>query len=57
MDKSAQIAGSHALTGHALFSRMMRDLRIHTLHSNVDKSAATIGKYHLGQNFDTGDRL
>jgi alkylation response protein AidB-like acyl-CoA dehydrogenase len=57
MDKGAQIAGSHALTGHGLFSRMMRDLRIHTLHSNVDKSAATIGKYHLGQSFDTGDRL
>lgn len=57
MDKAAQIAGSHALTGQGLFQRMMRDLRIHTLHSNVDKSAATIGKYHLGQSFDTGDRL
>ena len=57
MDKAAQVAGSHALTGHGLFARMMRDLRIHTLHSNVDKSAATIGKYHLGQSFDTGDRL
>lgn len=57
MDKGAQIAGSHALTGPGLFARMMRDLRIHTLHSNVDKSAATIGKYHLGQSFDTGDRL
>ncbi|MGO4391657.1 acyl-CoA dehydrogenase family protein [Variovorax sp. M-6] len=57
MDKAAQIAGSHALTGQGPFQRMMRDLRIHTLHSNVDKSAATIGKYHLGQSFDTGDRL
>jgi hypothetical protein len=36
---------------------MMRDLRIHTLHSNVDKTAATIGKYNLGQDFDTTDRL
>ncbi len=57
MDKGAQIAGSHALTGQGLFGRMLRDLRVHTLHSNVDKSAATIGKYHLGQRFDTGDRL
>lgn len=57
MDKAAQVAGSHALIGHGLFARMMRDLRIHTLHSNVDKSAATIGKYHLGQSFDTADRL
>lgn len=57
MDKSAQIAGSHALTGTGKFQRMMRDLRIHTLHSNVDKTAATIGKYHLGQNFDITDRL
>ena len=57
MDKGAQIAGSHALTGSGLFARMMRDLRIHTLHSSIDKSAATIGKYHLGQSFDTGDRL
>jgi alkylation response protein AidB-like acyl-CoA dehydrogenase len=57
MDKGAQIAGSHALTVGGLFNRMMRDLRIHTLHSNVDKSAAIIGKYHLGQSFDTGDRL
>ncbi len=57
MDKAAQISGSHALTGTGKFQRMMRDLRIHTLHSNVDKTAATIGKYHLGQNFDITDRL
>jgi hypothetical protein len=38
-------------------SRMIRDLRVHTLHSNVDKTAATIGKFHLGQSFDTTDRL
>jgi len=57
MDKAAQIAGSSALTGDGQFPRMMRDLRIHTLHSNVDKTAAIIGKYHLGQRFDTTDRL
>jgi alkylation response protein AidB-like acyl-CoA dehydrogenase len=57
MDKAAQIAGSSALTGTGQFARMMRDLRIHTLHSNVDKTAAIIGKYHLGQNFDITDRL
>lgn len=57
IDKGAQIAGSHALMGSGIFARMMRDLRIHTLHSNLDKSAATIGKYHLGQSFDTADRL
>jgi len=57
MDKAAQIAGSHALTGSGKFQRMLRDLRLHTLHSNVDKTAATIGRYHLGQNFDITDRL
>ncbi len=57
MDKAAQIAGSHALMGDEPMARMLRDLRIHTLHSNVDKTAATIGKYHLGQKFDTTDRL
>jgi alkylation response protein AidB-like acyl-CoA dehydrogenase len=57
MDKAAQIAGSHALMEGGALARMMRDLRIHTLHSNVDKTAATIGKYNLGQDFDTTDRL
>jgi alkylation response protein AidB-like acyl-CoA dehydrogenase len=57
MDKAAQIAGSHALMEGNALARMMRDLRIHTLHSNVDKTAATIGKYNLGQSFDTTDRL
>lgn len=57
MDKGAQIAGSHALMDEEPLSRMLRDLRIHTLHSNVDKTAATIGKFHLGQSFDTTDRL
>jgi alkylation response protein AidB-like acyl-CoA dehydrogenase len=57
MDKAAQIAGSHALMDEEPLSRMIRDLRVHTLHSNVDKTAATIGKFHLGQSFDTTDRL
>jgi alkylation response protein AidB-like acyl-CoA dehydrogenase len=57
MDHAAQIAGSSALTGHEPIARMLRDLRVHTLHSNVDKNAATIGKYHLGQKFDTTERL
>ena len=57
MDDAAQIAGSSALMGDEPIARMLRDLRVHTLHSNIDKTAATIGKYHLGQNFDTTDRL
>lgn len=57
MDHAAQIAGSGALNGEQPIARMLRDLRIHSLHSNVDKTAATIGKYHLGQKFDTTDRL
>lgn len=57
MDRTAQIAGSSALMGEEPMARMLRDLRVHTLHSNVDKTAATIGKFHLGQSFDTTDRL
>lgn len=57
MDHAAQIAGSSAMTADEPIARMLRDLRVHTLHSNVDKTAATIGKYHLGQKFDTTDRL
>ncbi len=57
MDHAAQIAGSSALAGEQPIARMLRDLRVHTLHSNVDKTAATIGKYHLGQKFDTTERL
>lgn len=57
VDKAVQIAGSSALMAHAPLARMVQDLRVHTLHSNVDKHAATIGKYHLGQRFDTTDRL
>jgi hypothetical protein len=40
-----------------VLSRFVRDLRIHTLHENLDKSAATLGKYNLGQAFDTTARL
>ena len=38
-------------------SRFFRDMRIHTLHENLDKTVATIGKYYLGQEFDTTARL
>lgn len=57
MDKAAQIAGSSAFWADSPLSRLFRDLRIHTLHENLDKSAATLGKYHLGQEFDTTSRL
>jgi alkylation response protein AidB-like acyl-CoA dehydrogenase len=57
MDKAAQIAGSSAFWADAPLSRVFRDLRIQTLHENIDKTAATIGKYHLGQEFDTTARL
>lgn len=57
MDKAAQIAGSSAFWADSTMSRYFRDLRIHTLHENLDKSAATLGKYHLGQEFDTTARL
>ena len=57
MDKAAQIAGSSAFWADSPFSRFYRDLRIQTLHENLDKTAATIGKYHLGQEFDTTARL
>ncbi len=57
MDKAAQIAGSSAFAADAPLSRFFRDLRVHTLHENLDKTAATLGKYHLGQPFDTTARL
>ncbi|MDI1344968.1 MAG: acyl-CoA/acyl-ACP dehydrogenase [Pseudolabrys sp.] len=57
MDKAAQIAGSSAFMDGAPLNRIYRDLRIHTLHENLDKTAATIGRYHLGQEFDTTARL
>ncbi|MGE0314265.1 MAG: acyl-CoA dehydrogenase family protein [Lautropia sp.] len=57
MDKAAQIAGSSAFWADSTMSRFYRDMRIHTLHENLDKTAATLGKYHLGQEFDTTARL
>lgn len=57
MDKAAQIAGSSAFWADSPLSRFYRDMRIHTLHENLDKTAATLGKYHLGQEFDTTARL
>lgn len=57
MDKAAQIAGSSAFHATSPLARSFRDLRVQTLHENLDKTAATIGKYHLGQEFDTTARL
>jgi len=57
MDKAAQIAGSSVFWADTPMSRFFRDMRIHTLHENLDKTAATLGKYHLGQDFDTTARL
>lgn len=57
MDKAAQIAGSSAFSAKSPLARYFRDLRVQTLHENLDKTAATIGRYHLGQDFDTTSRL
>ena len=57
MDKAAQIAGSSAFGADLPLSRLFRDLRVHTLHENLDKTAATIGRFHLGEAFDTTARL
>jgi len=57
MDKAAQVAGSSAFWADSAMARFFRDMRIHTLHENLDKTAATIGKYYLGQEFDTTARL
>jgi alkylation response protein AidB-like acyl-CoA dehydrogenase len=57
MDKAAQIAGSSALFANTVLSRFIRDLRFQTLHENLDKTAATIGKFHLGQSYDVTSRL
>lgn len=57
MDRAAQIAGSSAFAADAPLARLVRDLRVQTLHENVDKTAATIGKYHLNQPYDTSARL
>jgi alkylation response protein AidB-like acyl-CoA dehydrogenase len=57
MDKAVQIAGSSALHADSVLSRLVRDLRVQTLHENLDKTAATIGRAHLGQSYDTTARL
>ncbi|GAA5235182.1 acyl-CoA dehydrogenase family protein [Verticiella sediminum] len=57
VERGAQIAGSSALDAGSALSRFIRDLRYQTLHENYDKTAATIGKYHLGQAYDVTSRL
>ena len=57
MDKAAQIAGSSAFWADSDLALKFRDLRIQTLHENIDKSAATLGKFHLGQSYDVTARL
>lgn len=57
MNKGAQIAGSSAFHAKSPFARIFRDLRVQTLHENLDKTAATIGRSCLGQEFDTTARL
>ena len=57
LDRGAQIAGSSALSATSALSRFLRDLRYQTLHENFDKTAATIGKFHLGQTYDVTSRL
>ena len=57
LSNGAQIANSSAFHTKSPLSRSFRDLRVQTLHENLDKTAATLGKYHLGQEFDTTARL
>lgn len=57
IDRGAQVAGSSALNADSDLSRVIRDLRYQTLHENYDKTAATIGKYHLGEAYDVTARL
>ncbi|MGI4813840.1 MAG: acyl-CoA dehydrogenase family protein [Janthinobacterium lividum] len=57
MDRAAQIAGSSALSNSSALPRLIRDLRYQTLHENFDKTAATLGKFHLGQTYDVTARL
>ncbi|MFG1478339.1 acyl-CoA dehydrogenase family protein [Xanthobacter sp. V4C-4] len=57
LDKAAAIAGSSAFLDHSALARFYRDLRFHTLHENVDRTAATIGQAYLGEAFDTTARL
>ena len=48
---------SSAFLADSPLARLFRDLRIHTLHENVDRTAATLGQYSLGEAFDTTARL
>lgn len=57
MSKAAQIAGSSALSYDTPLARGIRDLRYQTLHENMDKTAATLGRYHLAQAYDVTARL
>lgn len=57
IDRAAQIAGSSALNADTVLARHIRDLRYQSLHENLDKTAATVGKFHLGQQFDVTARL
>lgn len=57
IDRASQIAGSSALLADSPLARFVRDLRYQTLHENIDKTAATIGKFHLGQSYDVTSRL
>lgn len=57
MDRGCQIAGSSALAADSALARVVRDLRYQTLHENYDKTAATVGKAHLGQAYDVTSRL
>jgi len=57
MNKAAQIAGSSAFLAEAPLSRFFRDLRIHTLHENMDRTAAVVGQFALGMQSDTTARL
>ncbi|MGE0154209.1 MAG: acyl-CoA dehydrogenase family protein [Reyranellaceae bacterium] len=56
MDKAARIAGPSAFTAAGEFSRMFRDLRVQTLHENPDKASGTVGRAHLGLEYDTTAR-
>lgn len=57
VDRGCQIAGSSALNADSAIARFVRDLRYQTLHENFDKTAGTIGKFHLGQAYDVTARL
>ena len=41
-DKAAQIAGSSAFWADSVLARFVRDLRVQTLHENVDQLQAVV---------------